>query len=84
MDGRQIAETPLEANHQPVTTAVYTLVAVMNEDDPNGTDEYHREAFAQEFQRALDDGYFIGVRYDSIDFEVVSRVPVATQEGHEQ
>lgn len=89
IDGRNIAMRPVELEEAPVTTAVYTLQVVMNEENafhafPSDiVDEEARRAFADEFQRALDDGYFVGLRYDALDFEVVSRIPVSTQKAED-
>lgn len=67
----------------PVMTARYTLVVIMNEDNPDEGDELHRQAFAAEFQRALDDGYFQNLRYDAMEFDVVSREVLDTAPANE-
>lgn len=64
------------ASELPVTTAVYSIIVVMNEDDPIATDEQHREAFAAELQRALDAGFFTNLRYDAMTFDVPARVVI--------
>ena len=56
-----------------VKTARYMIEVVMNEENPDADDKEHRDAFANEFQRALDDGYFEELRYNLLLFEVVSR-----------
>jgi hypothetical protein len=56
-----------------VTVASYTLKVEMNEERPDLTDEEAKEIFAAEFQRALDDGYFVSIRYDSLTFDVAER-----------
>lgn len=78
IDARPITESHASEDGGPVTTAVYTIMVVMNEDSPGETDERHRERFAEAFQDAIDDGHFTPIRYDAIEFEVVSRIPVAT------
>ena len=71
IDGASIVQRGCDAE-LPVTTSVYTLVVVMNEETPNLDDRDARDELAAEFQRALDDGYFTAQRYDALDFEVVS------------
>lgn len=77
IDGREITELPNDSD-RPVTTAVYTIAIVMNESEPNGTPESHIGTLAAAFRKALTDGYFTALRYDALDFEVVSRIPVVT------
>lgn len=60
-------------SHRPVTTARYSLEVVMNENNPDATSVEHRKAFADEFQRALDNGYFEDLRYDALEFKVTWR-----------
>jgi hypothetical protein len=84
LDARKIAARGgASEDGGPVTVAVYTLQVVMNEEDPTATNEQAIEAFANEFQNALDNFHFVQVRYDALDFEVVSRIPVATIEPGE-
>lgn len=54
----------------PVKTARYLIDVVMNEDDPNATHQTLVTRFKEEFQRALNGGYFAAIRYDSLDFKV--------------
>src|SRR3954454_8143302 len=71
MDASNINERGEEAN-LPVTTAVYTVQFIMNEDDPD-PDANHLENFALEIQRVMDEGDFTtALRYDAVEFEVVS------------
>jgi hypothetical protein len=56
-----------------VTVASYTLKVEMNEEGPGLSEEEAKEIFAAEFQRALDDGYFVSIRYDSLTFDVTER-----------
>ena len=58
----------------PITAARYTLTIYMNEDDPNTSQVDAVESFAVEFQRALDNDYFLELRYDRIEFTVEREV----------
>jgi hypothetical protein len=60
------------ANH-PVTTARYWVEIVMNEDDPDATDEEHRKNLAEELQRAADANFFADLRYNAMNFAVTRR-----------
>jgi len=64
----------------PVTAALYTVEVVMNEDDFKADNEAHVEAFAKEFQRALDHGFFADLRYDAMTFEVKREI-IHTEPG---
>lgn len=58
----------------PVTTARYTVVFVMNEEDPNASDEDHRGALTAEIQRVMNEADFTTtLRYDAVSFTVVAR-----------
>lgn len=58
----------------PVTTARYLVEFVMNEEQPHLSDEEHRQAFAAEIQRVMDEAHFtLTLRYDAIDFDVLVR-----------
>ncbi len=58
----------------PVTTAKYFLEVVMNENHYDIPDVEHIKQFEDEFQRALDAGYFTDLRYDAMKFKVISRI----------
>lgn len=58
---------------KPVTLAKYDITIVMNEEDDERDNMEHRKALADEFQRALDDGYFTDLRYDTLRFFVHNR-----------
>lgn len=60
-------------SHLPVTTARYVIEVVMNEDEASADNEKQMAAMADEFQRALDNGFFEDIRYDALRFQVVSR-----------
>jgi hypothetical protein len=82
MDARSLAGRGTDAL-MPVTTAVYTVQFVMNEDNPSDHDD-HIGAFAAEIQRVMDEANFTTVlRYDAVNFEVVSRIVVATTVNEE-
>lgn len=70
------AEAILDKTHRsaveasaPISVARYFVEVLMNEENPSPTAN-HVEAFRKEFQRALDDGYFSCLRYDTLVFEV--------------
>jgi PP-loop superfamily ATP-utilizing enzyme len=74
LNAQQIIQCSREnGSTYPVTTAMYLLAVVMNEDDPTQNNEIQKAEFAEEFQRALDNGYFIALRYDAMQFQVISR-----------
>src|SRR3954454_20442945 len=82
MDARRLTGHGTDA-HMPVTTAVYTVQFVMNEDDPSEHSD-HVAAFASEIQRVMDDANFTTMlRYDAVAFEVVSRIVIATTVNEE-
>lgn len=58
---------------ESVTTARYMIEVVLNEDDPSADPETHKRTLADEFQRALDAGFFEDLRYDALLFNVTSR-----------
>lgn len=77
LDAREITHRGEDAD-VPVTTAIYTVQFVMNEEDPN-PEAAHVENFSAEIQRVMDEADFTtALRYDACTFEVVSRVPIAT------
>lgn len=57
----------------PVTTARYLVEVVMNEEIPSADAAMQIKAFEDEFQRALDDNYFVDIRYDALRFRVLDR-----------
>lgn len=78
MDARQIANCGTDSELS-VTTSVYTIQFVMNEDNPDALGVKHIEEFAAEIQRVMDDADFTtNLRYNAINFEVVSRIVIAT------
>lgn len=77
IDAREIANRGTDAM-MPVTTAVYTVQFIMNEDNPKPFDD-HIGAFVAEIQRVMDeDNFTTALRYDAVNFEVVSRIVIAT------
>lgn len=77
MDARKLIMRGSDAK-LPVTTAVYTVQFVMNEDDPSDHAD-HIGAFSAEIQRVMDEANFTtALRYDAVNFEVVSRIVIAT------
>lgn len=78
MDARPIASRGTDANIA-VTTAVYTVQFIMNEDNPDENGD-HIGAFVAEIQRVMDDAanFTTNLRYDAVNFEVVSRIVIAT------
>jgi hypothetical protein len=82
IDAREITNRGHDSD-TPVTTAVYTVQFVMNEDNP-AVDDDHIGAFAAEVQRVMDDANFTTtLRYDAVNFEVVSRIVIATTNPEE-
>lgn len=77
MDARSLTEHGTDAD-LPVTTSVYVITVVMNEEDPKLDDAGAKVVLARELQRALDDGYFSDIRYDAFTFNVSERVVVKT------
>jgi hypothetical protein len=78
MDARQFAYRGEDA-HLPVTTAIYTVQFVMNEDDPDALGANHMANFSAEIQRVMDEADFTtALRYDAVNFEVVSRIVIST------
>jgi hypothetical protein len=78
IDARSLAARGTDAE-LPVTTAVYTVQFVMNEDNPD-PDAPHAEHFAAEVQRVMDEADFTtSLRYDAVEYEVVSRIVIATR-----
>jgi hypothetical protein len=76
-----IAASVANESLMPVSTALYQLNIVMNEDHAHKNEEKHLQNFSAEFQRALDAGFFSNLRYDSLEFEVVSRTVLHTAPG---
>ena len=60
-------------SNQPVRVARYIIEVVYNEADPDDDAARQIKDLSDEFQRALDDGYFEGIRYDVLLFDVLSR-----------
>lgn len=82
LDARPIAQAE-HGSLAGVTTAIYTVQFVMNEDNPR-EDADHIADFADEIQRVMDEADFTTqLRYDAIDFKVVSRIVVSTVPGEE-
>ncbi len=78
-----IAASVANESLMPVSTALYQLNIVMNEDKCHKNEEKHRQDFIAEFQKALDAGFFSNLRYDSLEFELVSRIVLHTASpGH--
>lgn len=75
IDPKDVIEASREgsASNMPVTTARYLLEVVMNEERAEDTPQGHKEAFAKEFQRALDAGFFTALRYNRLEFDVIVR-----------
>lgn len=65
----------------PVSTALYQLNIVMNEEKIHKNEEKYRQEFVAEFQRALNAGFFANLRYDSLEFELVDRTVLHTAPG---
>lgn len=70
---RIIARSRANESNHPVTTARYVVEFVLNEEDPHATNAKQIKALAAEIQKALDAGYLEEIRYDAIDFDVISR-----------
>lgn len=64
---------------QAVTAAEYTIVLVMNEEDPGLDDTHARQLLAQEIQDAIDAGHFMDIRYDALSFQIVRREILHTE-----
>lgn len=73
-----IAASVANESLMPVSTALYQLNIVMNEDKCHKDEEKHRQAFVAEFQRALNAGFFADLRYDSLEFELMGRTVLHT------
>lgn len=69
-----IRQSRANVSHKPVTTAHYLIDIVMNEEEPELTSEQHCARLADEFQRALDAGFFESIRYDMLIFSVPQRL----------
>ena len=73
LDPAHIIRLSQENNsHLPVTTSRYLLEVVMNEEHP-GEEVDHIKRFEEEFQSALDIGYFASLRYNGMEFTVRKR-----------
>lgn len=84
MDAREVTGRGTDAV-LPVTTAIYTVQFVMNEEEPNALGGNHMDNFAAEIQRVMDEANFTtALRYDAVTFEVVSRIVVSTTEVEEE
>lgn len=68
-----IAISDENGSNQPVRVARYLIEVVYNENDPDDDEAKQIKDLSDEFQRALDDGYFEDVRYDVLLFNVLSR-----------
>jgi hypothetical protein len=78
MDAREVGARPALGD-LPVTTAIYTVQFVMNEEEPDALDANHMANFAAEVQRVMDEADFTtALRYDAVEFEVVSRIVIST------
>lgn len=79
MDARDIIVRG-SAAEKPVTASVYVITVVMNEETPGLKGKAAKQILGDEFQRALDDGYFTDCRYDAITFHVSERVVIGISE----
>lgn len=61
-----------ESKH-PVTTARYVVEFVLNEEDPHASNDKHVRTMAAGIRKAIDAGYLTAVRYDALEFDVISR-----------
>jgi hypothetical protein len=78
-DERWVVQQSLKNYSQlPVNTARYVVEVVLNENAFDTTEECQIKEFSDEFQRALDNGYFENIRYDALRFKVVSRTVIHT------
>jgi hypothetical protein len=69
-----IRQSRANTSQRPVTTAHYLIDIVMNEEEPDLTSEQHCKRLADEFQRALDAGFFENIRYDMLIFSCPQRL----------
>lgn len=58
---------------KPIKVATYIVRFTMNEDNYDRAPESHKVAFAEAIQDAIDDGFTDGLRYDALEFNVLSR-----------
>lgn len=83
IDARPLTQIVGHDSPLPVHSAIYTMQVLMNEDNPHLTEKEAIEVFEIEMQRALDAGFFADLRYNFMQFEVVSRIVVFTEPGTE-
>lgn len=70
---RVVASSYPNQSDFPIVTSRYHIEVVMNECAHTGSEQERVAALAAEFQRALNNKFFVDLRYNHLEFEVTGR-----------